>query len=76
MIRCLNTFIVEPDADLAEILFHELAHQRLFIAGDTDFNEAFATAVGARRCSSMVATTIRSFTQKYQKRPRTKKASS
>ncbi|MGZ4963690.1 MAG: aminopeptidase [Limisphaerales bacterium] len=42
----LNTFIVEPDADLAEILFHELAHQRLFISGDTDFNEAFATAVG------------------------------
>ncbi|MDB6058092.1 MAG: hypothetical protein JWO95_1936 [Verrucomicrobiales bacterium] len=42
----LNTFITEPDADLAEILFHELAHQRLFISGDTDFNEAFATAVG------------------------------
>jgi predicted aminopeptidase len=42
----LNTFITEPDADLAEILFHELAHQRIFIAGDTDFNEAFATAVG------------------------------
>lgn len=42
----LNTFITEPDADLAEILFHELGHQRLFIKGDTDFNEAFATAVG------------------------------
>jgi predicted aminopeptidase len=42
----LNTFITEPDADLAEILFHELAHQRIFISGDTDFNEAFATAVG------------------------------
>jgi len=42
----LNTFITEPDSDLAEILFHELAHQRVFIRGDTDFNEAFATAVG------------------------------
>ena len=42
----LNTFITEPDSDLAEILFHELAHQRIFIGGDTDFNEAFATAVG------------------------------
>jgi predicted aminopeptidase len=42
----LNTFITEPDADLVEILFHELAHQRVFIPGDTDFNEAFATAVG------------------------------
>jgi predicted aminopeptidase len=42
----LNTFIFEPDADLAEIIFHELAHQRLFARGDTDFNEAFATTVG------------------------------
>ncbi len=48
----LNTFIHDNDADLAELLFHELAHQRLFVAGDTDFNEAFATAVadeGSRR---------------------------
>lgn len=42
----LNTFIHEPACDLAETLFHELAHQRIFISGDTDFNEAFATAVG------------------------------
>ena len=43
----LNTFIAEPDSSLAEIIFHELAHQRLFVPGDTDFNEAFATAVAA-----------------------------
>lgn len=42
----LNTFIFEPDADLAEIVFHELGHQRVFARGDTDFNEAFATSVG------------------------------
>lgn len=42
----LNTFIHHDEAALAEILFHELAHQRLFASGDTDFNEAFATAVG------------------------------
>jgi predicted aminopeptidase len=42
----LNTFIHDPEADFAETLFHELAHQRLFISGDTDFNEAFATVVG------------------------------
>jgi predicted aminopeptidase len=42
----LNTFINEPDADLGEILFHELGHKRVFISGDTDFNEAFATTVG------------------------------
>ena len=42
----LNTFIFESDADLAEIIFHELGHQRVFARGDTDFNEAFATTVG------------------------------
>jgi predicted aminopeptidase len=42
----LNTFIHNESVDLAETLFHELAHQRVFAKGDTDFNEAFATAVG------------------------------
>ena len=42
----LNTFIHHPPPDLAETLFHELAHQRVFASGDTDFNEAFATCVG------------------------------
>ena len=48
----LNTFINEPDSYLAEIIFHELTHRRLFVPGDTDFNEAFATFVsieGVRR---------------------------
>ncbi|GDY19420.1 aminopeptidase [Verrucomicrobiota bacterium] len=42
----LNTFVDHGENDLAQLLFHELAHQRLFVKGDTDFNEAFATAVG------------------------------
>jgi predicted aminopeptidase len=42
----LNTFIYRPEPDLAEVIFHELGHQRLFARGDTDFNEAFATVVG------------------------------
>lgn len=42
----LNTFIGRDDAELAELIFHELTHQRLYLGGDTDFNEAFATAVG------------------------------
>jgi len=41
----LNTFVFDADAELADLIFHELAHQRLFVSGDTDFNEAFATAV-------------------------------
>ena len=42
----LNTFVHHGEIDLAQLLFHELGHQRLFVSGDTDFNEAFATAVG------------------------------
>lgn len=42
----LSTFIGRDDAALAELIFHELSHQRLYLSGDTDFNEAFATAVG------------------------------
>jgi predicted aminopeptidase len=48
----LNTFIHRQDSDLADLIFHELAHQKLFVRGDTDFNEAFATTVareGVRR---------------------------
>jgi predicted aminopeptidase len=41
----LNTFIGYPDAELARMLFHELAHQVLYVKGDTAFNESFATAV-------------------------------
>ena len=34
------------EARLVETLFHELAHQQLYIKDDSDFNEAFATTVG------------------------------
>lgn len=42
----LNTFIETSEPELAELLFHELGHKRVFASGDTDFNEAFATTVG------------------------------
>lgn len=42
----LNTFVHQPDRDLAELIFHELTHQVIYFRGDTDFNEALATAVG------------------------------
>lgn len=41
----LNTMMRWNDADLVTTLFHELAHQKLFVKGDTEFNESFATAV-------------------------------
>ena len=42
----LNTFMAWPVGRLAELMFHELSHQRLYVSGDTAFNEAFATTVG------------------------------
>lgn len=41
----LSTFINYSDAELARMVFHELAHQIVYIQGDSKFNEAFATAV-------------------------------
>lgn len=48
----LNTFIDRGDAPVAELIFHELTHQKVYLAGDTEFNEALATAYaehGVRR---------------------------
>lgn len=41
----LSTMIGGNDVDLARTLFHELAHQRLYIKGDSELSEAFASAV-------------------------------
>lgn len=41
----LNTFIRRSEADLAGLIFHELAHQVVYVQGDTTFNESYATAV-------------------------------
>ncbi len=41
----LNTMLRWDDEELAATIFHELAHQRLFVKGDTEFNESFATFV-------------------------------
>lgn len=41
----LNSFIFSTPERLAGLMFHELAHQKLYIADDTAFNEAFATFV-------------------------------
>ncbi|WP_227718087.1 aminopeptidase [Microbulbifer sp. Q7] len=41
----LSSFVNWKPDRLASLLFHELAHRRVYIAGDTRFNESFATAV-------------------------------
>jgi predicted aminopeptidase len=48
----LNTMLGRTEPELAGVLFHELAHQKLYAKGDTAFNESFATAIereGVRR---------------------------
>ena len=41
----ISTFIYYPDAELARLLFHELSHQVVYVQGDSQFNESFASAV-------------------------------
>ena len=41
----LNTMMYKSEAARVGILFHELAHQKIYIEDDTAFNEAFATAI-------------------------------
>ena len=48
----LSTVLNRSDYQLAGLIFHELAHQIVYVPGDTTFNESFATAVereGIRR---------------------------
>jgi predicted aminopeptidase len=41
----LNTVLDWSEPAVAGLIFHELAHQQLYVKGDTVFNESFATAV-------------------------------
>ena len=43
----LTSAMLDRDgASLAELMFHELSHQKVYIKNNTRFNEAFATVVG------------------------------
>ncbi|MFZ1681963.1 MAG: aminopeptidase [Rhizobiaceae bacterium] len=41
----LNTMLGDDETYIASLVFHELAHQRVYVEGDSAFNEAFAVAV-------------------------------
>ena len=41
----LSSMLRYGDDELAATIFHELAHQLLYVRGDSEFNEAFATTV-------------------------------
>lgn len=69
----LNTFIHHSEANLAGLLFHELAHQVLYVSNDTAFNESFATVVeleGVKRWFERHGTSqqAEAYRQKIQRR--------
>jgi predicted aminopeptidase len=41
----LNTMLKWPQANIAGLIFHELAHQKIYVKNDTTFNEAFARTI-------------------------------
>jgi predicted aminopeptidase len=48
----LNTMMRYGDLELVSMIFHELAHQLIYVKGDSEFNESFAVTVeeeGLRR---------------------------
>ncbi len=51
----LNTIVERPDADLAGLIFHELAHQVVYVKDDTAFNESFATFVEEKGVAQWLA---------------------
>ena len=44
----LGSFLRYDEANLAELIFHELAHSVVYVQGDSTFNESFATFVGTQ----------------------------
>lgn len=41
----LSSFVRWPETEVARLIFHELAHQLLYVKSDSVFNESFATTV-------------------------------
>ena len=52
----LSTMLRRERVFLARTIFHELAHQKLYVINDTEFNEAFADTVAAAGVKRWLAT--------------------
>lgn len=56
----LSSMLGWNDTTLANYIFHELAHQELYLKGDADFNESFAVTVADTGVRRWLAATGRS----------------
>jgi predicted aminopeptidase len=41
----LSSFVSWPETEIARLIFHELAHQLIYVKSDSAFNESYATTV-------------------------------
>jgi len=55
----LSTFVRYREVELARLIFHELAHQVVYVKDDTSFNESFAVAVEEAGISRWLAAEAR-----------------
>lgn len=51
----LSSFIHYGEADLADLIFHELAHSVIYVPDDSLFNESFASFVGTQSARAWLA---------------------
>jgi predicted aminopeptidase len=54
-----DTYLDWKDVAIAELLFHELSHQKVFLSGETDWNEAFAVVTARAGVRAWLSTQSR-----------------
>jgi len=64
----LSSMLRADRLEFAALLFHELAHQKLWLPGDTDLNEAFAEAVAHIGVEKLAQTGDNPDLQRYHER--------
>ena len=63
----LSSFVDDQPFPLAELLFHELAHSKVWVPGSTAFNESFASFVGRQGAWEWSQTAMVSESNAYTK---------
>ncbi len=64
----LSTFVRYREVELARLIFHELAHQVVYVKDDTSFNESFATAVEEEGIARWLAAEVATGTRPKRRR--------